>query len=178
MAKPWYRRRALSVFRDVTSLGGGAELEPSIWKALAASKYLIVIVPSKRLPGEHDGMDKKDWVSEDNEPPIAIGENRAPAFSPDGTTIASVASDGIDVGPWAQANRGHRSHSGALSERQRTTETAPRRCHCRSARTTGPSPCFPSSHHRPPVQVGALRQDRVVTCTSGTWETVREHPAR
>jgi WD40 repeat protein len=43
VAKPWYRRRALRVFRDRTSLSATPELWPSIERALARSRFFIVL---------------------------------------------------------------------------------------------------------------------------------------
>ena len=43
MAKPWYRRRALRVFRDQTSLTATPELWGSIEQALASSRVFIVL---------------------------------------------------------------------------------------------------------------------------------------
>ncbi|GAA2314322.1 hypothetical protein GCM10010149_77170 [Nonomuraea roseoviolacea subsp. roseoviolacea] len=40
--KPWYRRRALRVFRDQASLPAAPELWPSIERALAASRHLVL----------------------------------------------------------------------------------------------------------------------------------------
>src|SRR3954469_22992391 len=40
LGKPWYRRRALRVFRDGTSLAATPELWPTIERALAASRWL------------------------------------------------------------------------------------------------------------------------------------------
>ena len=42
--KPWYRRRALRIFRDDTSLSATPHLWPSIEEALARSRYLILLV--------------------------------------------------------------------------------------------------------------------------------------
>src|SRR5258705_4248702 len=43
LGKPWYRRRALRVFRDDTSLTASPQLWPSIEQALARSRYLILL---------------------------------------------------------------------------------------------------------------------------------------
>jgi tetratricopeptide (TPR) repeat protein len=43
LGKPWYRRRALRVFRDDTSLSATPTLWPSIEKALGNSRFLIVL---------------------------------------------------------------------------------------------------------------------------------------
>jgi tetratricopeptide (TPR) repeat protein len=43
LGKPWYRRRALRVFRDDTSLSATPQLWPTIEQALAESRYLILL---------------------------------------------------------------------------------------------------------------------------------------
>src|SRR5688572_16313067 len=42
LGKPWYRRRALRVFRDDTSLSATPSLWPSIEAALGNSRFLIL----------------------------------------------------------------------------------------------------------------------------------------
>jgi hypothetical protein len=43
LGKPWYRRRALRIFRDDTSLAASPHLWPSIEQALGSSRYLILL---------------------------------------------------------------------------------------------------------------------------------------
>ncbi len=43
LGKPWYRRRALRVFRDDTSLSATPHLWPTIQRALEQSRYLILL---------------------------------------------------------------------------------------------------------------------------------------
>ena len=43
LGKPWYRRRALRVFRDDTSLSATPHLWPSIEQALGQSRFLILL---------------------------------------------------------------------------------------------------------------------------------------
>jgi tetratricopeptide (TPR) repeat protein len=43
LGKPWYRRRALRIFRDDTSLSATPELWPAIEQALARSRFLILL---------------------------------------------------------------------------------------------------------------------------------------
>src|SRR3954447_21015510 len=43
LGKPWYRRRALRLFRDDTSLSATPSLWPSIERALGQSRYLILL---------------------------------------------------------------------------------------------------------------------------------------
>jgi WD40 repeat protein len=44
LGKPWYRRRALRVFRDQTSLSATPELWPSIEAALASSRFFVLLL--------------------------------------------------------------------------------------------------------------------------------------
>lgn len=43
LSKPWYRRRALRVFRDKTSLSASPQLWPSIEGALSRSRYFVLL---------------------------------------------------------------------------------------------------------------------------------------
>jgi hypothetical protein len=43
IGKPWYQRRALWVFRDLTNLSASAELRPTIERALERSRYFILL---------------------------------------------------------------------------------------------------------------------------------------
>ncbi|GGP01615.1 TIR domain-containing protein [Nonomuraea glycinis] len=59
LARPWYRLRALRVFRDASSLAANSALDPAIEDALAASRCLIVFlspsaVRSSWVPQEID----------------------------------------------------------------------------------------------------------------------------
>jgi WD40 repeat protein len=44
IGKPWYRRRALRVFRDTTTLSASPELWPAIERALERSRHFILLV--------------------------------------------------------------------------------------------------------------------------------------
>src|SRR5437762_12109613 len=43
LGKPWYRRRALRVFRDDTSLSATPHMWPTIEQALSQSRYFILL---------------------------------------------------------------------------------------------------------------------------------------
>src|SRR5262245_57352187 len=47
LGKPWYRRRALRLFRDDTSLTATPHLWPSIEQALSQSRFLILLASSE-----------------------------------------------------------------------------------------------------------------------------------
>jgi hypothetical protein len=50
IGKPWYRRRALRVFRDTTSLSASPELWPAIERALERSRHFILLVSPDSAP--------------------------------------------------------------------------------------------------------------------------------
>jgi hypothetical protein len=43
IGKPWYRRRALRIFRDTTTLSASPELWPTIERALERSRHFILL---------------------------------------------------------------------------------------------------------------------------------------
>ena len=47
LAKRWYRRRALRVFRDKTSLSASPELWPAIERALGQARYFVLLASPK-----------------------------------------------------------------------------------------------------------------------------------
>ena len=47
LGKPWYRRRALRVFRDDTSLSATPQLWPSIEQALGISRYFVLLASAE-----------------------------------------------------------------------------------------------------------------------------------
>ena len=51
-AKPWYRLRAVRVFRDKTPLAATPALWPSIEKALAQSDYVILLASPEAAASE------------------------------------------------------------------------------------------------------------------------------
>jgi WD40 repeat protein len=57
LAKPWYRRRALSVFRDQTSLSATPELWPTIVRALEQARFFILL-------GSRDAA-QSHWVEQE-----------------------------------------------------------------------------------------------------------------
>lgn len=66
-AKPWYRMRALRVFRDKTGLSASPELWPSIEAALGESEHLILLAPPQAAGSEW--VEKEiDWWLEHRSP--------------------------------------------------------------------------------------------------------------
>ena len=62
MAKPWYRRRAIHVFRDATDLAAEPELWPVILQALENSRFLIFLASpaAARSPWVHREL--RYWI--------------------------------------------------------------------------------------------------------------------
>jgi tetratricopeptide (TPR) repeat protein len=61
LGKPWYRRRALRIFRDDTSLAATPELWPTIEQALSQSRYLIVLASPQFAASKWCGMEVAYW---------------------------------------------------------------------------------------------------------------------
>lgn len=63
LAKPWYRIRALHIFRDETSLAANPALWSSIEKALASSKWFIYLASPKAAASEWVQREIDWWLS-------------------------------------------------------------------------------------------------------------------
>jgi hypothetical protein len=62
LAKPWYRTRALHIFRDETSLAANPALWSSIEKALAASKWFIYLASPRAAASEWVQREIEWWL--------------------------------------------------------------------------------------------------------------------
>ena len=62
VARPWYRRRALHVFRDDTNLAVSPELWGSIAKALDESRYLIVLASHPAAESTWVNREIEHWL--------------------------------------------------------------------------------------------------------------------
>ncbi|MGH7866456.1 MAG: TIR domain-containing protein, partial [Candidatus Dormibacteraceae bacterium] len=62
-AKPWYRSRALRVFRDTTSLSANPDLWASIEKALASSDWLVLMASPKAARSEWVNREVTWWLA-------------------------------------------------------------------------------------------------------------------
>jgi hypothetical protein len=61
-AKPWYRRRALRVFRDDTGLSANPHLWTSIVEALDGSRWFILLSSPDAARSEWVGREIAHWV--------------------------------------------------------------------------------------------------------------------
>ena len=60
LGKPWYRRRALRVFRDDTSLSATPHLWPTIEQALGQSRFLLLLASPEAQP--RNGSTRKSLI--------------------------------------------------------------------------------------------------------------------
>jgi tetratricopeptide (TPR) repeat protein len=63
LGKPWYRRRALRLFRDDTSLSATPHLWPSIEDALGRSRYLVLLVSPQSAASPWVGKEIAYWLA-------------------------------------------------------------------------------------------------------------------
>ncbi|MGH3790720.1 MAG: TIR domain-containing protein, partial [Pseudonocardiaceae bacterium] len=69
-AKPWYRPRALRVFRDTTSLAANPGLWSAIEKALASSAWLVLMASPKAARSPWVNREVEWWLA--NKPPKRV----------------------------------------------------------------------------------------------------------
>ena len=62
LGKPWYRRRALRVFRDDTSLSATPHLWPTIERALGESRFLILLASPEAAASHWVGKEIACWL--------------------------------------------------------------------------------------------------------------------
>jgi hypothetical protein len=63
MARPWYRRRAVRVFRDQTTLTATPELWPSIRRALAQSRFFLLLASPEAAQSPWVDQELRYWLS-------------------------------------------------------------------------------------------------------------------
>jgi hypothetical protein len=73
LGKPWYRRRALRVFRDDTSLSATPHLWPTIQQALAESRYLIVLASREAAASPWVDKEVAYWLEAKRADSLLIG---------------------------------------------------------------------------------------------------------
>lgn len=89
-AKPWYRARALRIFRDETSLAATPELWSSIEAALDSSKNFILLASPEAAASHWVGKEVRHWLQLDDRPSGKAGNGRKARF-----LIALTAGDVI-----------------------------------------------------------------------------------
>ena len=72
LGKPWYRRRALRVFRDDTSLSATPHLWPSIEQALGQSRFLILLASPEAAASRWVGQEIAYWLDHNSADTVLI----------------------------------------------------------------------------------------------------------
>ena len=72
LGKPWYRRRALRVFRDDASLSATPHLWPTIEQALAESRFLIVLASPEAAASPWVAKEVAYWLEHKNAETLLI----------------------------------------------------------------------------------------------------------
>ena len=72
LGKPWYRRRALRIFRDDTSLAATPELWPTIEQALARSRYIVLLASPQFAASRWCGLEVAYWLEHNSVDTILI----------------------------------------------------------------------------------------------------------
>ena len=72
LGKAWYRRRALRVFRDDTSLSATPHLWPSIEQALGQSRFLILLASPEAAASRWVGQEIAYWLDHNSADTVLI----------------------------------------------------------------------------------------------------------
>lgn len=70
--RPWYKPRALNIFRDLASLAASSSLQSSLEEKIDQSKHLIVLASSTAAASEGMEFEAKYWFSKDREGTVLI----------------------------------------------------------------------------------------------------------
>ena len=89
LCKPWYRRRALRVFRDDTSLSATPQLWPAIEQALGQSRFLILLASPEAAASPWVGGEIAYWLAHKSAETLLIALT-------DGTLIWNNAAGDFD----------------------------------------------------------------------------------
>jgi tetratricopeptide (TPR) repeat protein len=73
LGKPWYKRRALRVFRDDTSLSATPQLWPSIDRALGQSRYFILLASPDAAASKWVNKEVAYWLDHNSINTLLIG---------------------------------------------------------------------------------------------------------
>jgi hypothetical protein len=99
-AKPWYKMRALRVFRDTTNLGANPSLWGSIQQALEASEWFVLLASAESAASEWVNREVLWWRANRSPDRILI------AATSDGLAWDSSKGDWADSAPLPPALRG------------------------------------------------------------------------
>jgi len=96
-AAPWYRRRALRIFRDETTLKPTPALWGSIEQALNRSRYFILLASPEAAQSEWVNKEIAYWLAQTHDDGVAPAARLLIALT-DGRLIWTPASNGVAAG--------------------------------------------------------------------------------
>ena len=73
LGKPWYRRRALRVFRDDTSLSATPSLWPSIEQSLGLSRFFVLLASPEAAASKWVNREVAYWIDHNSIDTVLIG---------------------------------------------------------------------------------------------------------
>ena len=73
LGKPWYRRRALRLFRDDTSLSATPHLWPTIEQALGQSRYFLLLASPEAAASKWVNTEVASWLEHNSIDTLLIG---------------------------------------------------------------------------------------------------------
>src|ERR1700754_3512579 len=73
LGKPWYRRRALRLFRDDTSLAAAPQLWPTIERALDGSRFFILLASPEAAASKWVNKEVAHWLDHNSADTLLIG---------------------------------------------------------------------------------------------------------
>jgi hypothetical protein len=98
LGNPWYRRRALRVFRDDTSLSATPSLWPSIEAALGDSRFLVLLASPEAAASPWVNKEVQWWLDHKSADTLLIAATDG-ELSWDNTTGDFAARDKISLPP-------------------------------------------------------------------------------
>jgi tetratricopeptide (TPR) repeat protein len=96
LGKPWYRRRALHLFRDDTSLSATPALWSSIERALSNSRYFILLASPEAAASQWVAKEVSYWLANKGTDTLLIGLTHG-ELEWDGATNDFVRHDGVPL---------------------------------------------------------------------------------
>src|ERR1700683_2706636 len=73
LGKPWYRRRALRLFRDDTSLSATPQLWPTIEQALGRSRFFLLLASPGAAASKGVNKEVTYWIDHNSIDTLLIG---------------------------------------------------------------------------------------------------------
>ena len=80
LGKPWYRRRALRLFRDDTSLAAAPQLWPTIERALGESRSFILLASPQAAASKWVNKEVAYWLDHNSIDTLLIGVTHGELF--------------------------------------------------------------------------------------------------